>query len=135
MSVKYSKPWVVAFFILGLVLSGMGFYLFQATGDFQVGIITGPMLLLFGILASVNPFYVFKDGVLQARNLLGMTLFRHPLEKLTVEPGAKPDERRLFVIKNAEKGKKKRIMSTHTLFFDKKDVRQMIDAVQGQQAF
>lgn len=135
MQVKYSKPWTIAFFVLGLVLSGMGFYLFQLTGDFQAGMVTGPMLLLFGILASVNPFYVLKDGVLQARNLLGMTLFRHPLERLTVEPGAKANERRLFVVKDEEKGKKKRIMSTHTLFFDKAQVRQLIDMVQGQQAF
>ena len=135
MQVKYARPWVIAFFILGLILSGLGFYLWSVTGDFQVGMVTGPMLLLFGILGSVNPFYVFRDGVLQARNLLGMTLFRHPIEKLSVEPGPKDGERRLFVIKNAEKGRKKRIMSTHTLFFSKSDVRAMIDAVAGQQAF
>jgi|GEM_PF-3233593 len=135
MQVKYARPWVIAFFILGLILSGLGFYLFSVTDKFQVGMVTGPMLLLFGILGWVNPFYVFKDGVLQARNLLGMTLFRHPIEVLSIQSGSKPGERRLYVVKDAGKGKMKRIMSTHTLFFNKSDVRAMIDAVAGQQAF
>jgi len=135
MQVKYAKPWSIAFLVLGLVSLGLGSWLIMLTGELSPSLFTAGLLIVIGLLGLLNPFYVLRDGILQARNLLGMTLFRHPIEKLSVQPGAKPDERRLFVIKNAGKGKKKRIMSNKSLFFDRKQVNAIIDAVAGQQAF
>lgn len=133
MDVKYARPWSVAFLLVGIVLTGLNVWLFLQTGRPDPGAVVGAMMLIVGVLSFINPFYRYRDDVLQARNLLGMTLFRHPLDRLVIEPGPRPGEKRLFVL--LRNGRRKRVLSTHAILLDRAQSGAVISAVDGRKAF
>lgn len=134
MRVKYAKWFSLAALIFGALLMGTNLWLVSMGADSSVmGLIPSAVLLFVGVMSLINPMYVYQDGVLQARNLLGMTLFRHEKSKLSVETGKGEGELLLFLDKG--KGKTKRMMSTKSFWMDNAQTRAVIEAVRTEETF
>ncbi|MEM1086427.1 MAG: hypothetical protein AAGH90_01760 [Pseudomonadota bacterium] len=134
MSVKYAKWFSYAALIFGAILLGINLWLISmGASSNMMGLIPATALPFIGVLSLINPMYVYKDDVLQARNLLGMTLFRHDKAKLSVESGKSDSELLLFL--NKGNGKTKRLMSTKSLWMDRSQARSLIEAVKVRDTF
>lgn len=133
MKVKYAKWFPIMALLIGGALVIIKLMLISS-GSYQPStLIPTIMLPLVGILALFNPMFVYEDGVLQVRNLLGMTLFRHSRENIDIEDGKKAGEHLLFITK--KNGKRKRIMSTASLLMDRKQVQELIHSLNVQNTF
>lgn len=131
LDVKYAKIWSIGFIVFGLLMLGLNWMVYNSGGQPPVGgFAVGAIVPVIGVLSLINPFYRWKDGILQARNLLGMTLFRHPLERVTIEPGKQPGDKQLIITK--KNGKTQKIMSTRSILFDKGQVAALIAAVEAE---
>jgi len=124
-SVKYSKPVMYGFLALGVILLALGSALMLLTGAVQIGVISGAMLVVFAALGLNNPLLVLDGDELQARNLLGMTLKRHPVDELRVETDAKGNQR---LVRLKPNGKSQQVMRARTVFFDREDTAAMMAA-------
>jgi len=124
-SVKYSKPVMYGFLALGVILLALGGLLMLLTGAVQIGVISGAMLVVFAALGLNNPLLVLEGDELQARNLLGMTLKRHPVDELRVETDSKGNQR---LVRLKPSGKPQQVMRARTVFFDRKDTEAMMAA-------
>lgn len=134
MRVKYAKWFSLTALIFGAVLMGINLWLVSMGAESSMmGLIPSAVLLFVGVMSLINPMYVYQEGVLQARNLLGMTLFRHEKSKLSVEAGKGDGELLLFLDKG--KGKTKRMMSTKSFWMDKSQTRAVIEAVRTEDTF
>ena len=125
MQVKYAKPVMYVFLGLGAFLFVAGLALSLLLGTFQFSMLSGLILLVFSILGLNNPMLVLEGDELQARNLLGMTLKRHPVSQLLVETDAKGARR---LVRMGENGKTRQVMREKTVFFDRADTEAMIAA-------
>lgn len=128
MSVKYAKPVSILFLVLGVLLIGIGLTLMSMTGQFQIGMVTGAIIGLFGILSLNNPLMVLEGNEVQLRNLLGMTLKRYPLSEVKVEPDHKGV---LNLVVPKPNGGTRTILKGKSMFIDRASSLAMIQAVQG----
>ena len=133
MKVKYAIWFPVTFLFFAGFMVLMNVMMSAGRGAPQISFIPIIILLAVGILGLINPMYVYKDGELQARNLLGMTLFRHKRENIDIEEGKKDGERLLFVTK--KNGKRKRIMSTASLRMNRHQAQKLIHSLNVQNTF
>ena len=133
MKVKYAKWFPITAIFFGGALVIINLMLVSSGSSQPSALIPTIILPLVGILAFFNPMYVYEDGVLQARNLLGMTLFRHSRENIDIEDGKKAGEHLLFITK--KNGKRKRIMSTASLLMDRKQAQKLIHSLNVQNTF
>lgn len=129
MQVKYAKPVMYVFLGLGAFLFVAGLVLSLLLGRFQFSMVSGVILLVFSILGLNNPMLVLEGDELQARNLLGMTLKRHPVSELRVETDAKGARRLVHLAAN---GKMKQVMREKTVFFDRADTEALIGAFEAR---
>ncbi len=133
MSVKYNVVWSLVFFLLGAAQALLAFLVLQGSGDFSVGLVVGPMLMLLSVLSVINPLYTLSGDELQARNLMGMTLKRNGFDRLKVETEGQPGEKRLYVVRKS--GKAKRLMSTNSVMLQKNQVAALIGEIESRKAF
>jgi len=128
MAVKYAKPVSILFIILGVALVGIGFMLMSMTGEFQIGMVTGAIIGLFGILSLNNPLLVLENGEVQLRNLFGMTLKRYPVSTVRVETDTNGIPR---LVTPKPNGRNKTLLKGKSFFFDSAASMALINAVQG----
>lgn len=133
MQVKYAKWFPITALIVGGLLLLINIFLMGSGAVRPTSLVPVIILPLVGGLGLINPMYVYKEGELQARNLLGMTLFRHKRENISFEDGKRPGETLLFVTK--KNGKRKRIMSTHSFLMDRKQATALVDSLRVQETF
>lgn len=133
MQVKYAKWFPIVALVFGGALLVINVMLMNAGASQPMSLIPTIVLPLVGFLALINPMYVYKDGELQARNLLGMTLFRHKRENIDIEDGKKAGELLLFVTK--KNGKRKRVMSTASLLMNRHQTQKLIHSLNVQDTF
>lgn len=84
--IGYNKLWGVFFLIAG----ALDLVVYTSTRT-TMHLVLGGLLLLIGALYLTRPFLVVGDGVIQVKNLLGITMRRFAfgtLGDLEVEPGA-----------------------------------------------
>lgn len=124
MSVKYAKPVAIIFILMGLVLLGLGGLLMSMTGQFPMNFVLGTMILIFGVLALNNPLLVLEKDELQARNLLGMTLKRYPIDSLRVDTGKGAPR----MVSDQPNGKTKTVLKP-SFFFDNSATKALMDTV------
>ncbi|MGO1739305.1 MAG: hypothetical protein ACTHYM_09910 [Actinomycetaceae bacterium] len=74
LDVRFSKPFTIAMIVVGALLLLTTFL----SREWAVSL-PGLLLLLFGLLALVNPMARVEQGEAQRKNLLGMTLKRFPI--------------------------------------------------------
>lgn len=133
MPVKYAKWFSITTLIGGLLVGGINGWLLSLGAGAPLGLIPGIVLLIVGALSLFNPMYLYKEGILQARNLLGMTLFRHEKEKLSIEDGKSDGELILYMTRKT--GSRKRMMSTKSFFMDRAQVTALVDSLRAEQTF
>ena len=133
MPVKYNIVWSLAFVMLGILQLTLALLVIGSGGESSAAIGVGPVLTVVGFLSMVNPLYALSGDELQVRNLFGMTLLRHGIDRLKVETEGKPGEKRLYVVKKS--GKAKRLMSTQGVFLRREQVAALIHEVESRKAF
>ncbi len=74
MTLGYSKPFTIAAGVVGALLVVLGL----ATGD-TLQILPGAILVLLGVLLTINPVATIEEGELRMKNAFGMTLRRFPV--------------------------------------------------------
>jgi hypothetical protein len=116
--IGYHKAWGPVM----LVCAAINAVLYVMTGGWvQLGLAV--MLAVIGVMYLVQPFLVIGDGVIQAKNLMGITLRRFTYDKLSdleVEPGA--------LIITSPKGGRQRLKVSRWLI-SKADMAKLADAV------
>jgi len=116
--IGYHKAWGVVM----LACAAINVALYAMFGNWiQLGL--GVMLAVFGVLYLTRPFLVVGDGVIQAKNLMGITLRRFPYDKLAdleVAPGA-------LVITSAKGGRQR--LKVSRWLISKSDMQKLADAV------
>ena len=116
--IGYHKAWgpvMLACAAINAVLYVMG------GGWVQLGLAV--MLGVIGVMYLVQPFLVIGDGVIQAKNLMGITLRRFTYDKLSdleVEPGA-------LIITNPKGGRQR--LKVSRWLISKSDMQKLADAV------
>ncbi len=83
--VGYHKAWGVV-----LVVAGVADLLVYTSTRTLMHLMLGGLLLVIGVLYLSRPFLVIGDGVIQVKNLLGITMRRFSFGSLA-ELGVEPD--------------------------------------------
>jgi hypothetical protein len=82
--VHYAKGWAITIIVLASILLVMAPFV----RTWMTGVVGG-LNLVVGILMLTRPLYVLSEGVLEVKNLLGMTVRRYVFDSLSefeVEP-------------------------------------------------
>ena len=124
MRVRYSNSVLYTFLCLGGILLVAGTVLTFLSGGIQLSSLSGALLVGFVVLGANRPLLVLEGNELQARNVLGMTLRRHPVSELQVEADSKGNRR---LVRARSHGRPKPILRVKTLFLDRADTEGLIN--------
>ncbi len=130
MQVKIARWYSITMVVLGIVLTVVNLWLMSSSGRFQMGIILGPMIFLFGFLGLYNALFVWNGRELEMRNVLGMTLRRVPLSELEVAD----EERGRMLYRVRDNGKRRKLVRDGWFLWDKEGSKNLIDTIEAQLA-
>ncbi|MGC5615912.1 hypothetical protein [Georgenia sp. Z1491] len=95
LDIRFSKPFIIAMIVVGVLLLGTTFL----SRSWAISL-PGFLLLLFGLLALVNPMARVEQGEAQRKNLFGMTLKRFPIR---AQSDLRADEKALWHVPTGKK--------------------------------
>lgn len=124
MRVRYSNSVLYTFLCLGGILLVAGTVLTFLSGGIQLSSLSGALLVGFVVLGANRLLLVLEGNELQARNVLGMTLRRHPVSELQVEADSKGNRR---LVRVRSHGRPRPILRAKTLFLDRADTEDLIN--------
>lgn len=113
----------------GIIVTLIALAMLVSMGRFQVSLLTGPILVWFGISGLNRPLYRVDGDELVMRNLLGMTTRRHPMSAVRIE-GNTDDVRRLIV--QMKNGKTRMLAKEKSLLMDDASVTRFMGKMSAE---